>query len=510
MSRPRETPVLVVGRGPVGMTLALRLAGLGVASTIVDPLGSALDPGSKALLMAGEALEVLERVGCGRAIAERGTVLASGRTFYRDRDLVTVRFADAGPGFPPVVNFPQADTERLLLDRVEREPLVERRWGERVIDVEQDAAGVTCRLAGPRGEAAVHARYVAGCDGVRSTLRKRLGIPFEGGGFADRFLITDIRAELPFPRDERRFFFDPPFNRGRTVLVHPQPGSAWHIDWQVGREVDVEQEQQSGRLDARLRELVGSAEYELVWVTAYRFLQLIARRFSTGRAFLLGDAAHVYSPYGARGLNSGLVDADNLAWKLALVMAGRAPESLLATYESERRPVAEENLRVTAATARFMAPPTRVRRLARDAVLAASARVSPLRRLVNSGRFYAPPVYAGSSIVAPGCGEVVADTVLPDGRRVRDLLGREFVGLLALRREEAVAANAGGVPFRLVPFVERKESDAWGRLTVVRPDGHVASRHELHSSAGLAGVTSWLRAAAGHGREEGGSNDVDR
>ena len=148
---------------------------------------------------------------------------------------------------------------------------------------------------------------------------------FPGHSHEDLFLICDIRATLPFPR-ERRFFFDPPWNPGRQVLVHPQPDDLWRIDWQVPSGTDVEAERASGALDRRIRQVVGrTTPYELAWVTAYRFHQRLAPRFRVGRVLLAGDAAHLMSPFGARGLNSGAADAENLAWKLALVLGGRAP-----------------------------------------------------------------------------------------------------------------------------------------------------------------------------------------
>jgi 3-(3-hydroxy-phenyl)propionate hydroxylase len=449
------------------MTLALRLARFGIRCALVDPLGNRVDPGSKALLMAREAMEVLGRVGAGSEILERAVVLRSARTFYRDVELFARRFEHDGAGYPPMLNFPQADTERVLLRRVEAEPLVERLWGASVVALEQDEEAVKARLD---DGTLVRADYAAGCDGVRSTVRKQLGLDFAGRGFSDRFLITDIRAELPFPRDERQFFFDPPFNPGRTVLVHPQPEASWHVDWQVGQDVDAEEERRSGRLDERLRRLVGDMPYELLWVTAYRFLQLIADRFSHGRVFLLGDAAHVYSPYGARGLNSGLADADNLGWKLWLVLGGRAPTRLLDTYDGERRPAAAENLRITGASARFMAPPSRRRRLYRDAVLAAAARVPRLRRFVDSGRFYAPHVYRHSPIVGVGGGDLL-----------HSVAGEEFVALVpaAAAGPAEAALRDARVPCRVVAAPTEQ-------LVLVRPDGHVAPRHDPRDVEALA------------------------
>jgi len=396
-SRPlRENlPVIVVGRGPVGMTLALRLARYGVPTLLIDPQGPAIAPGSKAVLMHRQAAETLTPLGVGAPMVDEAVAWQISRTFYRDQELIETHLPPAGPDLlPTVMNLPQSRTEELLIAKVLTQPLITPLWEHRLLGLEQDGEGVVARLSGQGGEPTVRGSYLAGCDGARSTTRKLLGVPFPGYGHDDHFLIVDIRADLPFP-SERRFWFDPPFNPGRTVLIHPQPDLLWHIDWQVGPGMDAEEEQRSGRHDERIRRVVGDVDYELEWMTGYQFKQLIADRFQVGRAFLVGDAAHLTSPYGARGLNSGFADADNLAWKLWLVVTGVAPRALLDTYEQERRPAAVENLRITGATARFMCPSTTRQRLQRNATLAAAARVPVLNRLVDSGSFYEPATYAG-------------------------------------------------------------------------------------------------------------------
>ena len=198
--------------------------------------------------------------------------------------------------------------------------------------------------------------YVVGADGAHSGVRHATDIGFPGHTFHDRFLIADVRIDLPFA-NERHFHFDPPWNPGRQVLLHPQPDGIWRIDWQVPPDTDVDEERRNGGLDRRIRAVVGEgAAYELVWATAYRFSQRLADAFGAGRVFLAGDAAHVMSPFGARGLNSGVADAENLAWRLAWVLRHAAADALLDGYQAERRAAAAENLAATDATMRFMAP----------------------------------------------------------------------------------------------------------------------------------------------------------
>lgn len=524
MSAAEGPAVAVVGAGPVGLTLALRLAGFGVPVTVLEAGDRLRREGSKALCMQRETLEVWDRAGgLGERVAGRGVSWTLGRTYYRGRELFTTTFPPLGRDHhPPFVNISQTEVEDLLLARAQ-EVGVQVRFGAPVTGVRQSRDGVTLTVEGGPD---VRASYVVGADGGRSTVRRQVGLGFPGHSFDDRFLVADVRADLPFP-DERRFHFDPPFNRGRQVLVHPQPDGVWRIDWQVPPETDVEGERRTGRLDRRIRAVVGDADYELVWLTSYRFHQRLVERMAVGRVFLAGDAAHVMSPFGARGLNSGVADAENLAWKLWLVLAGLADPALLDTYHDERHAAARDNLAVTDATMRFMVPPWG-RRWLRNAILRGSVCLPALRAQVDSGRLAQPYVYTRSPIVEEGCGAVV-----PDGpcagrveRRLRDVVGPGFVGLVFPTVDvgscvEAASAHPSVVPTRVVavappdlpaPGVATVLPDAdgvlaaacaaagqaaAGMLLVVRPDGYVASRRLLRVPADAAVLSSLVAAACG-------------
>jgi 2-polyprenyl-6-methoxyphenol hydroxylase-like FAD-dependent oxidoreductase len=385
-------PVLIVGCGPVGMTLALELARLDVPCVVLDRKPGLDAVGSKAIVIARHALEIFRRVGAGDEMIAKGVVLARARTYYRQLELFCVDFPEPSAGeVPRFVNLQQVYTERALLRRVRESPLVDVQWGSEVVALEQSESRVSVGLEDGRR---VAAPFVVGCDGAHSTVRKLAGVAFPGKTFRDRFLIADIRSELPFP-SERRFYFDPPWNPGRQVLIHPQPDNEWRIDWQVPPETDAEEERRSGRLDERIRAIVGDAPYELAWLTGYRFHERCASRFRVGRVFLAGDAAHLFAPFGARGMNSGIEDAANLAWRLAVVQRGVAGGNMLDFYEQERLSAARVNLATTSATMRFIAPPNSTRRAFRYVVLRGSAPVKPLRRFVNSGRLAGPAVYAG-------------------------------------------------------------------------------------------------------------------
>jgi 2-polyprenyl-6-methoxyphenol hydroxylase-like FAD-dependent oxidoreductase len=371
--------VAVVGAGPIGLTAALELAALEVPTVVLEAK-AALEPiGSRAIVLAHDALAAFSRLGC-EEIPRKGVVLSRARTYLGETELFTIEFPRAPEDeLPAFVNLQQTYTEQALLRRAEGSVLIDLRFNSPVIGLRQDRSSVTLELEGG-GE--VSADYVIAADGAHSAVRKLLGVDFPGKSFNDRFLIADVRADLPgFPRDERRFFFDPPSNPGRQILIHPQPDGEWRIDWQVAPETDVEAERASGKLDARIRALIDEPD-ELVWLPAYRFHSRLASRFRVGRVFLAGDAAHLMAPFGARGMNSGVEDATSLASALA----SHSPDA----YERERRAAAIENLRITGATMRFMAPPTPLHRLWRNAVLRGSLRVPQLRRFVNSGKLPTP------------------------------------------------------------------------------------------------------------------------
>jgi 3-(3-hydroxy-phenyl)propionate hydroxylase len=395
-------PVVIVGRGPVGMTLALRLACQGVRSAIIDPHErEVVDPGSKAVLIARHVMDVTWPLGVGEQIRAEGLAWTVGRTFVQGKEVRAARIPFVDGLLPQVVNLTQERVEQLLLARLLREPLITLIDRASVTAVGQDGDGVSVEYARDGQRHTLRAHWAVGCDGSRSTMRKQLGIPFEGYGHDDNFLICDVRTGVRLP-PERHFHFDPPFNPGRTVLVHPQPDSTVHVDWQVGPDLtDADEEVRSGALDTRLRAILGDEPYSVRWVTTYQFKQLRARRFRQGRCFLVGDAAHLTSPYGARGMNSGIADAENLAWRLAMVVNGVSTDRLLDFYETERIHASIENLAVTGRTARFMCPITFRDRLRQQLVLRTAKRIPAARRFVDSGSFYAPACYPGGGQIFP-------------------------------------------------------------------------------------------------------------
>jgi len=524
-AQPFDAQVAVVGAGPIGMTLAGRLAQHGVRVILLEQHPQHTGEGSKALCMQRETLEIWARLGIGEQVARRGVQWNVGRTYFRGRELFQVRLpSSAGDHFPPFVNINQTEVEEMLVARIAELPEVDLRWSHRVVGLSQTSDGVTVRCETPSGTSTLRVAYLVGADGSHSSVRRLLGAGFPGHSHPDLFLICDIQARLSFPH-ERRFFFDPPENPGRQVLIHPQPDDTWRIDWQVPASTDLEVERASGGLDRRIRAVVGAGTpFKLAWVTLYRFHQRLAERFRIGRVLLAGDAAHLLSPFGARGLNSGVADAENLAWKLAAMLGGHASDRLLESYNTERRAAALENLAVTDATMRFMVPRGALRRALRNAILRGSLRMPRLRRLVNSGRLAQPFSYAASPIVLPGvrderlppmggvapdasCGSLEGPAAIT---RLRELLGASFVALLVLDapRDAAKAAirasrlswpapcdvvvigpdaSLSGVTVLTDPDgeIRRAYGGAGASAFLIRPDGHLAARIALQRPEGV-------------------------
>ncbi len=466
----------------------------------------------------------------------RGVTWTTGRTFYRDHELFAITFPDPGAStLPPWINISQTSVEGYLLARALAEPLIELRFSHAVTGFASHDDGVEVAAGTASGRVSLRGSHLVGADGSRSTVRRLLGIGFPGRSFADRFLICDIRADLPFP-SERRFFFDPAWNPGRQVLVHQCPEGVWRIDWQVPAGFDLVAERAGGALDARIRQVTGDRGYEIAWATAYRFHERVAGAFAAGRVLLAGDAAHLYAPFGARGLNSGIQDAENLAWKLAFVRHGWSPPELLDTYHQERSAAAMENLRVTSATMEFLVPPTERLRRRRTEVLERALTDMRARALINSGKLAEPYWYTTSPLTTPGPslagfpvgpGDLrppVPGVICPDGpclatqpgpgaiagrwpARLRHLFGSSLVILTRAHAAAAAAAQVGtrasAAPLAAYALDEIDPSGLLrpalaataDSLHVVRPDGHLCAVLPRLEPALL---TAALRRVTGH------------
>jgi 3-(3-hydroxy-phenyl)propionate hydroxylase len=526
---PLRREIVIVGAGPVGLVAAIDLAQRGHAPLVLDE-DRTVSVGSRAICYSKRTLEVLDRLGCGEPIAARGMRWSVGKVFFRDAlayqfDLLP----EPGHRRPAFVNLQQYLLEECLVERA-RALGVEIRWGSRVEDVRPRGDGVALAVDTAEGSYAVEADWLVAADGARSTVRKRMGLDTEGQVFRDRFLIADIHMTSAFPT-ERWFWFDPPFHPGQSVLLHRQADDVWRVDFQLGFDADPEAERQPERILPRLRAMLGEdARFELEWASVYTFQCRRMQRFRHGRVLFCGDAAHLVSPFGARGANSGVQDADNLGWKLDLVVRGRAPERLLDTYDDERGHAADENLRHSARSTDFITPKSAISRTFRDAVLELAREVPFARALVNSGRLSVPTLLAASPLntpdregefapaagaMLPGAAAVDAPATSARGVWLLDCLGGDFTLMAFGPVVDAAAAQrlAGAVvPCRVVQVggaapahalhvddvedgVARRYDGRVDTCYLFRPDQHVCARwRRFDADAVLAAVSR----ASGH------------
>ncbi|UMA63645.1 FAD-dependent oxidoreductase [Roseivivax marinus] len=496
---PARHPVVVLGGGPVGIATALDLGLQGVPVVVLDD-HEGVGQGSRAICFAKRTLEICDRLGAGAEMLEAGVVWNLGKVFHAERKVFEFNLLpEAGHRFPAFINLQQPHFERLLVERVRAAQAagapIEIRGRNRVdaVDVHEDH--VLLDVMTPEGPYRIAADWVIGADGAGSPLRKRMGLDFEGRVFKDSFLIADIRMNAEFPT-ERWFWFEPPFkSSGASCLLHKQPEGIWRVDFQIGWDVDREEELKEENIRARLDAMLGAdVDYEIVWSSIYTFQCRRMKRFRHGRVLFAGDAAHQVSPFGARGANSGIQDADNLGWKLGLVVQGKAPERLLDTYCAERCHGADENILNSTRSTNFITPKSAVSHLFRNAVLDLARDHAFARPFVNSGRLSVPCVYDDGPLNGPDAlpggpartrpGAPCPDTPVGEGY----LLGRLGGGftLLTLDADAPDQVEADGiVASRLAlsaaddpsgALAERYLGEAGAAVYLIRPDQHVAAR----------------------------------
>lgn len=468
-------PVVVVGNGPVGQTAALLLARWEIPTVVVDAHERREVVGSRSICQQRETLDVWDSVGAGKAIADEGVTWRVARTYYREHELFHVEFSDSGTSpFPPWVNIGQARVEQVLDERIADAPLVEVRWGTTVTGISRAGHGAVVETS----TGTIETPYVVGCAGARGeVVRRAIGAEFEGRTFDDQFLICDIRCDLPDRELERRFYFDPVWNPGRQVLMHPCPDSTYRIDWQVAPGFDLDRERATGELDQRIRRIVGDRDYEVVWCTVYRFHSRCATTMGSGPVLLAGDCAHLVAPFGARGLNSGVADAENAAWRVAFELHGWG-RGLVAGYDAERRAAALDNLAITTRTMDFLVPRSEDGWAHRRDVLERAVTDPAATTEIDSGRLYAPFRYGGAA--HPAVGAILPDVAI-DGRRLREAARR---GPLVLSNRP-VALPDTDVPIGVAPQTLGPEHEVW----LVRPDAHVAA---VTDAAGIAAAVDDL------------------
>ena len=507
--------VAIVGAGPVGMLAALMLARQGVASVLLDRKQTFND-GSRAVCLARQSLQILQQAGAVAPFLAKALGWRRGRSFYRGHEIYRLEMPHAdSEKYLPMYNLQQQYIEQFLNEAIEREALIETRWQSEVIGLTNVPAGVALQVDAPDGPYRLHADWLIAADGARSSLRNLLGLRLRGENYEGRYVIADVRMRHDYPT-ERRAFFEPRANPGGTVLVHKQPEDIWRIDYQLRPEEDADSAVQEAEIRRRVGEVLSEighvGPWELEWWSIYTANTLCLDDYRHGRAFFIGDAAHIVPIFGVRGLNSGLADAQNLAWKLGYVLRGLAHERLLDSYSPERRAATLDVFANASKSTRFMTPPSRGWALMREAALSLAISQEFVRPLADP-RQMRPYSYAAGPLACfadrdrafesgPMAGSACPNARIDDGRFLLDLAGNSFTLLLfdadnahatqalidRLRAHdpalEAIIVVGGEHQTRQAGAVVRDRSGEVGRVFsanpgtvyLLRPDLHIAAR----------------------------------
>jgi len=493
--------VVIVGGGPVGLAAALGLAHWGIASVVIEA-DDAVCEGSRAICISRRSLEILQRFGVARPLLEKGLVWTSGRSFYGTQEVFAFDMpTSSGDKYPPMLNIQQYYIEQFLLDAIAavnaqhaRETLnnssIDIRWASRAADIQPMADGVRLRIDNALDSYTTTADWLLACDGGQSSVRADLGLTLHGTAYTSRYVIVDITLDSSHPT-ERRAWFDPPWAKGTTILMHRQPDNLWRLDWQLAAGQDTDAALQPEALRRMVQTHLnaigeGDKTWQLVWSSMYRAGAMSLDNYRHGRIVFAGNAAHALPIFGVRGLNSGFDDVDNLVWKLAAVLQGRAPETLLDSYSHERVQAFHINAENAMRSTEFMSPPHRGFDLMREACLSLAERHKGIARIINPRQTHAI-TYTDSPLSTPDTdtqhpplGAPLVDVPLGEAKHLIDTLNPQGFTLLspqpwdAADPLETASLATPWLPCRCV--VIPPEAAVGFPYTLVRPDGHVCAR----------------------------------
>jgi len=496
-----SVPSLIVGGGPIGLTVGLDLARRGHQVIILNQFAIVPD-GSKAICWSKRSLDIYTRLGLGEKMVAKGVSWNLGKVFWQDEkepvyqfDLLPIK-QQKNPAF---INLQQFFVEEFLVDQLLQMENVDLRWQNKVIAVEKLDESVRVEIETPSGNYKMDTQYLIVCDGNKSPIRNMLGLDFEGRIFEDNFLIADIKFKQELPV-ERRFWFDPVFP-GASALLHKQPDNIWRADFQLGWDIDKAEAIKPENVEPFVRGMLGAdIEFEYEWISVYTFQCRRMARFVHDRFFFLGDSAHLVSPFGARGGNGGIADADNFVWKLDLVLKGLADERLLESYNEEAVLTADENIRHSTRTTDFLTPKNTASHIFRNAVLELAKKYDFARALVNSGRLSTAVAYPNSSLnaadsdmfsggIAPGT--PCPDAPLADNQWLLEQLGDAFrlmifgddktYETIEAQTKLPVACLYINDAIDCEGLVKERFAAEAGDVYLIRPDQYVAGRwHRPH------------------------------
>jgi len=479
-------PVAIVGAGPVGLAMAIDLAQRGHQVVVLGKFDF-VPAGSKAICFSKRSLDILDRLGVGAASVEKGVTWNVGKVFWKASrdpiyqfDMLPVKNQKM-PGF---INLQQYHLEDLLLERASHLPNIDFRPGHELVGLQRDAGSNLLTVRRGAESYAVRANWLIACDGYRSFVREAMDLDFEGRVFEDNFLIADIRMDAE-QAPERWFWFDPPFNPGKSALMHKQPDGVWRLDFQLGWGIDRKAAAQPENVETYVRAMLGDqVKFEEEWYSVYTFQCRRMRKFVHDHVIFAGDSAHLVSPFGARGCNGGLADVDNLGWKLDLILRGEADITLLDSYDHEAVVTADANIEASSRSTDFLTPKSAASTIFRDAVLELASEVPFARQLVNSGRLSVAIPYPDSALNTPdvddwACLGIAPGTVAVDAPLGTGFLLEQLGDGFTLLTDGKMAVPAGAqnleIPAEATVLRDRYGLQA-GSAYLIRPDQYVAAR----------------------------------
>ena len=463
MSTTTETDVLIVGAGPVGLLLANECARRGLRWRLVETHPSQSGQ-SKALAIFPRTLEILDMAGVVGPFLEVANRVTSVAIVANGRRLAHMPFTPPDTPYPFIAMVPQDVTERLLAAQLRR------RGGEVEYETSfvtavqrDDRVRVVLERRGERSE--LSAAFVVGCDGAHSTVRHLLNLPFAGAEYDSSFMLADVDTNDVLPADQLQLcpsafgpvaIFPMSATRRRIVATIERAAGGAAPTLEVVRQV------------LRQRAPGGIEVRALHWSSYFRVHRRHAARLRVGRMFIAGDAAHIHSPFGGQGMNTGMHDVWNLVWKLDLVLRGRGNDTLLESYGAERLPVIERVIETTDRLTRVMGAPSALAQTLRDAIIPIVSRLAPFQHAFVQRLSGFDITYGGSAIIE-GDGKRYFDDTLRGGQGIRD----RFVLLCGAEEEAATSAVVRELAGPLSDLVEVRPGPQPG-FTLVRPDGYVA------------------------------------
>jgi 2-polyprenyl-6-methoxyphenol hydroxylase-like FAD-dependent oxidoreductase len=472
-----DTDVLIVGAGPVGLFLANECARRGLRWRLVETNASQ-SLHSKALAIFPRTLEILDMAGLVGPFMEVANRVTSVAVVTHGRTLARMRFAPEESPYPFIAMVPQNVTERLLVEQLERKGgSIEYNTSFASAVEHDDRVSVTLDRNGERQE--LTARFVVGCDGAHSAVRHLLNLPFDGAQYDSLFILADIETNEALPADQLQLC---PSEFGPAAIF---PMSATRR--RIVATIDKGGEGDAPSLDLvrqilRQRAPAGIEATALYWSSYFRIHHRHVGQLRVGRLFIAGDAAHIHSPFGGQGMNTGLHDVWNLAWKLDLVVHGQGKEQLLESYSAERLPVIKQVIETTHFLTMAMGTPNRWAQMVRDAVIPMVSRLAPFQHAFVQRMSELGIAYRGSPII-DGAGQRYFDESLGGGNGI----GRRFL----LVFDDAVDASVKEAAKELAGsyrHVVELRLRAGHDLTLVRPDGYVA--YAAHHHDGIAALQS--------------------